>query len=326
MRRGRLLTAPAVAFVVALALSSCSGGGNDISARAVFDDVGDLAPGAPVMMADIEVGHVTGIELDGMRAAVTMSIDPAAKVPRDVTARVRRTSLLGERIVDLELPDNVPDDAPLLADGATIQNTETRPDLEDLVESGTQVLAPITSSEIATLVDEGAKAFGQSGVELRNLLDNFQVIVHAYAGQTDTIQSVIESLNQLNTSLAAHAAAQGESLQNSAQALDVLREESGRLQTAIKALNRLSTGAKAILDEHSDEMVRFFDQMHVILGVLQSEQADIDGFLRYAPKHDNNTQVVELSEFNQILQDFTICGLNDNPNDPARNCQFGGKS
>jgi phospholipid/cholesterol/gamma-HCH transport system substrate-binding protein len=305
-----------------LSLTACKRS-NDIVVSAKFTDIGDLAPSAPVLMSDVKVGEVKSIELSGNEALVKMAIDPAAQVPQSVTARVRRTSLLGERIVDLVPAANLPADAPLLRTGATISNTVVRPDLEDLVQEGNAVLAPITASEIATLVNEGYKGFGHSGDDLRSLLDNFATIVRAYTGQTGVIESVIDSLNKLNTVVASHAPAQAAALRNTQRALDVLREESVRLQRAIKALNRLAIGGRGILEAHAQEMDRFFGQLRVILGSLVHEQDAITNLLKYAPMHNRNTQLVEYQEFNQVFQDFVICGLNDNPNDPARTCKNG---
>jgi phospholipid/cholesterol/gamma-HCH transport system substrate-binding protein len=320
---GRVRTAMIAVLLSALsagALTACSGP-HRIQVTARFADVGSLTTRAPVMMDDVTIGEVTRIGLAGHEALVTMAIDPTAQVPTDVTARIRRTSLLGEQVVDLVVSAGLPADAPLLADGATIANTEMRADLEDLVSSANAVLAPLAASEVATLVDEGATGFGGRGDDLRGLLDGLGQIVHAYAGRTDEIRSVIDSLNRLNGTLAANASAQGLAVKNGAQALNVLSEESGRLQAAIHALARLAVGARGILDAHSDEMNRFFEQTRVILGVLSSEQSDIERLLRYAPLHDRNTQLVEYQQMNQVLQDFVICGLNNDQSDPARRCQ-----
>jgi phospholipid/cholesterol/gamma-HCH transport system substrate-binding protein len=290
---------------------------------ASFEDIGDLAPSAPVMLADVQVGKVTDIELEGGRALVTMDVDRKARVPTGVIARVRRTSLLGERIVDLVVPEGTPADAPTLGDGHRIVETESRSDLEDLVDEGNQVLGPIAAGEVATLVHEGAKGFGNRGEELRTLLGNFQAIVHAYAGKTDEIRGVIDSLNEFTGTLASQADSHGLATANSARGLRMLREESGRLTSAIRSLARLSVGARSLLDEHADEMGRFFAQMRVILGTLREEQDSIVQLLRWAPGHNRNTQITEYGDFVQVLQDFVICGLNDDPSDPARTCEGG---
>ena len=320
MRRGSLALLVVVAFV---GVGFMHDDGEELTLVARFDDVGDLAASAPVMMADVQVGKVDQIELDGIRALVTLTLDPGTAVPQGTIARIRRTSLLGERIVDLEIPETVPADAPLLQSGQEILLTETRPDLEDLVREGVDVLAPIAASEVATLVDEGAKGFGGKGDELRTMLSNFEKIVGAYAANTKEIEGVIENLGQFNEILATRARSHAKSVANSAQAIGILREEIDRLEAAIRALTRLSQGGRLILEDHSDEMSRFFQQMRVILGVLQEEQDSIALFLEWAPNHNQNTQITEVYDFVQVYQDFIICGLNEDNSDPARNCKEG---
>ena len=308
--------------VLAVAMGACRFGGDPgVTVEAIFDDVGDLAPSAPVMVADVQVGKVDDIELSGSRAVVTMTIAHDARVPRGVIARIRRTSLLGERIVDLYIPEEVPMSAPALQDGDVIALTETRADLEDLVIEGVDVLAPIAASEIATLVEEGARGFGGHGDDLGLLLRNFEEIVRGYAARTDDIRGVIVSLGRFNSVLASRAVEQARSLENSAQALSVLSEEVDRLERAIRALDRLAIGARGILTAHSDEMDRFFRQMRVILRVLKEEEDSLVKILRWAPLHNQNTQLTEYKRFVQVYQDFIICGLNEDPDDPARSCE-----
>ncbi len=312
----------ALLVVVALALTACAFLSDDgrVTVSARFTDVGDLTTSAPVMLADIPIGKVTDIELEEHQALVTMEIDRQANVPRDVVARVRRTSLLGEKFIDFLVPEGLPLDSPALANGDEIVNTEARADLEDLVAEGTDVLAPLAASEIATLVDEGAKGFGGRGEQLGAILNNFQQIVQAYAGRTDEIRGVITNLNQLNATLASKAPAHAKATVNSAKGLRMLVEESDRLKAAIVALTRLSVGARGVLETHSDEMSRFFRQARTILDVVSSQSSEVEKFLKWAPFHNRNTAITDYTEFVQVLQDFIICGLNDDPSDPARRC------
>ncbi|HEX9823146.1 MAG TPA: MlaD family protein [Actinomycetota bacterium] len=316
MRRAALLV------VVALLSGACGlGGGSGIRVTARFTDVGDLAATAPVMLADVEIGSVTDISLEGTLALVEMSIDPEARVPRGVIARIRRTSVLGERIVDIVIPADLPTDASLLENGDQIELTEVREDLEDLVLEGNDVLAPIAASEVATLVDEGAIGFGGRGEQLRKLLRNFEEIVDVFAGRSDTIVSVIGNLDAFNSALAARAEAHARAVANSARGLRMLREETGRLEVAVRQLAYLSEGSRSILEAHSDEMRRFFSQMRVILETLDGEQASIVRLLAWAPLHNRNLQITEFRDFVQVYQDFVICGMNDDPSDPARRCK-----
>jgi virulence factor Mce-like protein len=307
---------------LALVGAACGGADGPLQVTASFDDVADLAPGAPVMLSDIQVGKVTKIELKNNRAFISMAIERQARVPRDVVARARRTSLLGERIIDFEIPEGLPANAPLLQDGQNIQNTVVRPDLEDLVREGTQVLSPISASEVATLVDEGARGFGGRGPELRSLLKSFRKIVGTFSEETDTIENIINSANQLNTTVASEAEAHGLAVQNTERALRVLREESDRLELAIRALNRLAVGGGSLMRAHFDDMDRFFPQMRSILGAVRSELSSLVRFLYWNTLHNRNTQIVEYGEFNQVLQQFIICGFNESE-EPGRDCTPG---
>lgn len=297
--------------------------GDGIEATARFSDVGDLATDAPVTMADIKVGHITDIRLADQEALVTISVDPEAEVPKDVVARVRRTSVLGERIVDLVVPEDLPPSAPLLADGDHISDTVVRSDLENLVDEGVDVLGALTASQLAIMIEEGARGFGGQGHELANLLKNYEQIVGVYAGKSKAIKKLIGSLTRFNESIAVRADEHAESLVNAARSLEVLKEESGRLERAIISLNRLAVGGRSIMDSHLDEMERFFQHARVIFGVLEQEQGAIRRILRWAPGHNYNTQAVEFLEFNQVIQDFVICGMNDDPDNPARSCDGG---
>ncbi|MGH2828009.1 MAG: MlaD family protein [Actinomycetota bacterium] len=300
-------------------LTACSAP-DSLTATAAFTDVGDLAQDAPVTMADIKVGKVTDIRLENNEAIVTLELDEDARIPADVTARVRRTSVLGERIIDLVVPEGSEDSKKLLADGADITDTAVRTDLEDLVGEGSELLGAIAASDLAVMIDEGGRGFGGKGEELRSLLNSYTEIAGAYAKRGEMLKSLISNLDDFNATVASESEAHRDAVENTSRSIEVLSEESAELSKAIVSLNRLAVGGEDIFTEHLDEMQHFFSQTKTILGQLESQQRDIELLLRWAPGHHRNTQLVEYFEFNQVIQDFVICGLNDDPSDPARRC------
>lgn len=316
MRRLNLVLA---LCLCAALLAGC--GTEKIRVTANFEDVGDLAKGAPVTMADITIGSIDDIRLSGNEAVVTLKLDKDADVPEGVSARVRRTSVLGERIVDIVVPEDLEATAPLLADGDHIDTTAVRSDLEDLVDEGVEVLSAVSASQLAVMIEEGAKGFGGRGVELGNLLQNYDAIVGRYSARSDDLVELIGSLKRFNEIVATEADAHARAVVNTARSIEVLDQESLKLERAIISLGRLARGGKAILQAHSEEMGRFFRQASIILDVLADEQRSIARFLKWAPGHNYNTQAVEYIDFNQVVQDFVICGLNDDPDNPARRCK-----
>src|SRR5437879_5780078 len=92
-------------------------------------DVATLPQNSPVMIDDVTVGSVSGIDAvqrpDGtFYAAVQLSLDEHVKLPANATAKVAQTSLLGSQHIELAAPVDQPG-VGKLADGAEIPLNRT---------------------------------------------------------------------------------------------------------------------------------------------------------------------------------------------------------
>lgn len=98
---------------------------------AEFDNIGGLKPRAPVKSSGVVVGRVAEIGFDNekFRARVTMNIDKHFKFPKDTSAAILTSGLLGEQYVGLE---GGADDA-MLKDGDTLKLTQSAAVLEKLI-------------------------------------------------------------------------------------------------------------------------------------------------------------------------------------------------
>lgn len=106
------------------------GSGYSVTAR--FENVGDLQAGAPVSMAGVKVGRVTGVGFDSTdyKAVVTMTIDNAYdRIPDDTWANIETAGLLGAKYVGLDAGGS----ETYLQNGGLIENTQSAMVLEKLV-------------------------------------------------------------------------------------------------------------------------------------------------------------------------------------------------
>ncbi len=104
--------------------------GYTVSAR--FENVGDLQPGAPVSMAGVKIGRVTGVSFDSTdyKAVVTLSIDSRYdRIPDDSWAGVETAGLLGAKYVGLDAGGS----ETYLKAGSQIENTQSAMVLEKLI-------------------------------------------------------------------------------------------------------------------------------------------------------------------------------------------------
>jgi len=104
--------------------------GEKIRLIATFDDVGGLSYRAPIRVAGVKIGQVSGIDLDeDLRATVSLEVDADVGLSIDSSAAIRTAGLLGDQFIAVEL--GAEDD--VLVDGEEFQFTESALSIEKLV-------------------------------------------------------------------------------------------------------------------------------------------------------------------------------------------------
>ena len=98
---------------------------------AEFDNIGGLKPRAPVKSAGVVVGRVASIAFDNDKfvARVTLLLDKTYKFPKDTTASILTSGLLGEQYIGL---DGGGDDQ-VLKDGDRMRLTQSAMVLEKMI-------------------------------------------------------------------------------------------------------------------------------------------------------------------------------------------------
>lgn len=96
-----------------------------------FDNIGGLKPRAPVKSAGVVVGRVSDIRFSDktFRAFVTLSIESKYKFPKDTSAKILTSGLLGEQYIGLEAGG----DTNNLVAGDEIKLTQSALVLENLI-------------------------------------------------------------------------------------------------------------------------------------------------------------------------------------------------
>ena len=71
---------------------------------AEFDNIGGLKPRAPVKSAGVVVGRVSEVSFDNesFRARVTLHVDKRYKFPKDSSASILTSGLLGEQYIGMD--------------------------------------------------------------------------------------------------------------------------------------------------------------------------------------------------------------------------------
>ena len=99
--------------------------------QAKFANIGGLKKRAAIKSAGVVVGRVSDINFDNesYEAIVTFNIDAAYKFPRDTSAKILTSGLLGEQYVGLEAGG----DSAMLKSGERVRLTQSAVVLENLI-------------------------------------------------------------------------------------------------------------------------------------------------------------------------------------------------
>lgn len=234
-----------VALVVGLALAACDpqvagapAGG--LTLTATFDHVRNLVRGHAVRVADVEVGTVVGIELDGYRARVTMALEPELDVPEGTVAAIRKTSLLGENFVALEFPTGVDiATAASLPDGAEVPAGSVVPDVEQVAQRAIEVIGAVAVDDVATLVDASLEILTGREQDLNALIDDLAGVTGVYASQREDLAALLDGLGAFGADLAGGADDIGVLIDDLGDTAATVADQRDRIVTTLGEVSRL---------------------------------------------------------------------------------------
>lgn len=328
-RRRALVALPAlVALAVGLTGCSVSSGPGRRTATAVFTDVGDLANGAQVQMADVPVGSVSAIALDGDKARVTLALDDNVRVPADVSAAINRTTVLGDQFVELTVPRHETGagaaSAPQLADGAVIHKTSVVPDVEQFIQAGSDVFGAISTTELEQIVQAGGQGFTGQAASLKAFLADLSDVTQGYAQHTAQITQAVDGLDSLTSTLAPASGATATALDNLAQTVSILAKNANQFESLLQSLDNLSTQGRSILENDYPQIVTQLQTLQAVSSQLAQHQADLAGLLSEIPLADNALPQAVRNGYVQLYENIIVCGLpglGEDDSQPAFSCK-----
>jgi len=249
-----------------------------------FTDVVDLVPQSLVKVADVPVGTVSDIEVGpDWTAQVTVLVNGDVVLPPDVNARVRTTSLLGEKFVELLAPR---DPAPgRIADGATIPllRTSRAAEVEEVLGALSLLLNGGCVAQIRTIASELNQALTGNEEEIRALLDDLDVLVGALDEHKGEITRAIDEINRLSGTLRDRRGQIETALEDLSPGLRELEDQRAKLVDMLQALDRLSGVATDVVKRSHDDVVADLELLRPVLAKLVEAGPDLVNSLSLLP-------------------------------------------
>jgi phospholipid/cholesterol/gamma-HCH transport system substrate-binding protein len=299
MTRRVLLPFTVCAALLATLLTGCASGGTSVTV--VFDDSGALQPRGSVQTADVRIGRIGSIHLTkDFKARVTLHINAGRRVPRNVAAILRTTSLLGEKFVELRALGD-PDKGPFLQDGDVITNVQEAPELEFVAEEAINVLGQVTAGDVATLIDTGASSFSGRKEDIRTIIDSLATYSTALATRTQNIAGIVDHLDVSISAVAGEGASLEGLIGDLAATTRSLAENRDKVVTLLRNLTRLAAVQNVELDKYQANMEKQIHQVDDILRVLAGQTAELKNVIDWLDKFAYGVPLTIPNDFTNVI-------------------------
>ena len=287
----------------AVLLSSCSFGGlnslnmpgtqghgaGSYTITVQLPDVATLPQNSPVLVNDVTVGSVSGIDAvqrsDGtFYAAVKLSLNGDVKLPANARVKVAQTSLLGSQHVELSPPEGKSEGG-WLKQGSEIplSHTGRYPTTEEVLSSLGMVVNKGNLGALQDITDETYAAVAGRAGQFADLVPRLAELAKSLDKQTGDIVSAMDGLNRFAGILAHSKDALGRTLDSLPGAVKVLNDNRKNIVDAFTALRKFADVGARVLSATKDDFAADMKDLFPVVKALNDNADDFIHDLDFLP-------------------------------------------
>lgn len=252
-------------------------------------DVSTLPQNSPVMVDDVTVGSVSGIDAvqrpDGtFYAAVQLSLEPGVNLPANAIARVAQTSLLGSQHIELAEPVDEPGEG-RLKQGSEIPMSRTGryPTTEEVLSSLGVVVNKGNLGALQDITDETYNAVAGRQGSFAELIPRLAELTASLDRQTEDIIAAAEGLNRFAGILARSQDSLGRTLDTLPEALEVLNRNRANIVDAFAALRSFAEVGSRVLQQTKDDFTEDLRDLYPVIKALNDHADEFIKSLEFLP-------------------------------------------
>jgi phospholipid/cholesterol/gamma-HCH transport system substrate-binding protein len=290
-------------------------GPGSYSVTVELPDVATLPQNSPVMVDDVTVGSVSGVEAvqkpDGsFYAAVKLSLENNVNLPANATAKVAQTSLLGSQHIDLAPPADGPATGKL-SDGSNIplNRTGRYPTTEEVLSSLGVVVNKGNLGALQDITDEAYAAVAGRAGSFVDLVPRLAELTASLNQQTNDIIAAADGLNRFSGILANSKDSLSRALDSLPAALRVLNDNRTNIVDAFGALRSFATVASNILAQTKVDFAADLKSLYPVVKSLADNSDDFVSALQLLPTFPFSTKYLRNAVRGDYLNVFVTFDL-----------------
>jgi phospholipid/cholesterol/gamma-HCH transport system substrate-binding protein len=244
--------------------------------KAKFSDATGVLVGDLVKIAGVNVGKVTGFEVEEGDATVTMAINGDVQLPENVQAEIKFRNLLGQRTVNLSRPD-IPS-SQMLDEGGVIPVTATEPalDLSVVFNNLRPLIQSTNPDDINTVARAVLDVFKGREGDLEAVLGNLGELSNTLVGGGQRLNRLITDLNDVAILLNKESSNVEVGVDRFTELMQALAEVTPTLKEAVRDLDSTSRKFGDFLVKNKDNITQDLKDLAFVLGIVNDNLGPLD--------------------------------------------------
>ncbi|MGB3485669.1 MAG: MCE family protein [Mycobacterium sp.] len=234
---------------------------------AYFAETGGIDSGSPVQVSGLQVGQVTGVELDGTQVRISFDVKDGVRLGDRAEAAIKTKSLLGSKFLEVTPRGDGQLDGPIPVDRTTPPY-----ELPDALGDLTTTISGLNTDQLSDSLRVLSETFSQTPPDLRLAVEGVARFSETLNERDAQLRELLGNANK-STAVLAERSDQVVSLIANTNAL--LAE----LQTQSSALDQISNNVSAVsqqlvgfIAENRSTMKPALDKLNGVLATIENRK------------------------------------------------------
>jgi phospholipid/cholesterol/gamma-HCH transport system substrate-binding protein len=249
---------------------------------AVLDDATGLRVNDAVKIAGVEVGSVTGIDIEQGHAIVSFDVDDGTELRDSTQAGVRWRNVLGQKYLYLYPGD---DGDPLEpGDRIPIEQSVPSADVGDFLNAVGPILQALDPEDANAFVQAVSEGISGHEAQVRSLIDDSATLAQVLGGLDGQVGSIITNMDQVTTAVAERDDAVDELLVNLGSLSGDLASRNESLNTLVTDFSSVQRRLAQLLRNNRGDLDGTIADLQVIADTLAAHDGDLEAALSSLPE------------------------------------------
>jgi len=221
-----------------------------------------LDKGARVRMSGVAVGEVRSTEIqdDGrVKVEVAIDSDKAHRVPADVVASIRATTVFGAKFVDLRTPEDGASSS-AISDGDVIEASDVTVEVNDVFAHGLKVLEAVQPAKLNSSLTAASTALDRRGERFGQFFSDWNRYLSAVEPHLPALDSDLAAAPHVLDTYADAAPELIRTGDNFATTSETLAESAMQFDALLKGAVEGADAASTLLNALERPLIAFNDQ------------------------------------------------------------------